>query len=94
MLHLPCSDALLNADCAHVCNCDCTAHLHHQWWFDVTREALVKVCEAHEMPTDGVIDPVMDDFFDDLYYEVFAGPEVCYYILYIQSLQCNAIIIT
>jgi hypothetical protein len=48
-----------------------------QWWFDVTRETLVKVCEAHEMPIDGVVDPVMDDYFDDLYYEVFAGPEVC-----------------
>jgi hypothetical protein len=51
------------------------------------------MCEAHEMPVDGVVDPVMDDYFDDLYYEVFAGPEVCCCRLYYHH-PCNAVVNT
>jgi hypothetical protein len=47
-----------------------------QWWYGVTRDALVETVEAHGIPAAEMVDPVMEELFDELYHETFTGPEV------------------
>ena len=36
----------------------------------------METCEAHEIPASEMVDPVMEELFDELYHETFTGPEV------------------
>ncbi|CAM9223921.1 unnamed protein product [Phaeothamnion confervicola] len=46
----------------------------HQWWYNVMQQMYARVCEEFNLPIE-VLTEVQDELFDDLFYEVFAGPE-------------------
>ncbi|KAG5179523.1 HAD-like domain-containing protein [Tribonema minus] len=73
--HAAYDKALNAATAAQPCYGCGTGVTSHQWWYGVVYDALVETLEAHNIPPSEMVDPVMEELFDELFYETFTGPE-------------------